>query len=217
MRRRALLGTIGAVLIAGCGWSQEQQEGDPRGGPPQRGDGSDGPENDEVNDEDLAASEGGDELIETEPEELLLRAADLDWEGWEETDSQGTGTCNAFEGAGEEFEVSLEACAAVYDDETAAIEGYEDELGLGRKLLTERVDVDPDVGDEAALFREGSRDGLLGEQGFRLVFRDSNATGRIHFTIYRSDQADDEAELGPDGGVSGVIEWGATMHSRWRG
>lgn len=212
--RRAVLATVGSATVAGCGWSQEQQRSGPQDGAPQQGDSSNGDENGQG--EELATSEGGGTLIEKESDALLLRREDLDWDGWQQTDHQGAGTCNAFEGSGDEFEARLEACAAVYESESAAVEEYEGELDRAEKLLSGKVDVDPEIGDDAALYREGSRDGTLGEEGLRLLFRDANGTGRIQYTLSQDGFGEEEVTSGPEGGVSGVVEWGALMHDRWR-
>lgn len=223
MRRRALLGTALTVAVAGCGWSQEQEGGGPSGQPEQdSGGGSSedgGPEenggDDGDGDENLATSEGGDGPIEEEAEALLLRLEDLEGDGWEETDVQVTGTCNTFRREEEERTFTLQSCAAVYEDEAAAVEAYEEDLDRSLKLMSEEIDIDPNVGDEAAVVREGPDDGQLGETRFRLLFRDSNAVGRVDYRDQQGLAAAEREEFEPIDPAA-VVEFGVAMHGRWR-
>jgi hypothetical protein len=77
--------------------------------------------------------------------------------------------------------------------------------------LTEQLDLAPEIGEAAAVFIEGERDNRLGEMRIRLLFRDSNATGRVDFT----QDADMGAEDVPEVEVADVVGWGAEMHGRW--
>lgn len=235
MRRRALLGTALTVAVAGCGWSQEQEGGGPSGQPEQDsgggssedtspeengGGGGDGDRNGEDDgdgdgDENLAASEGGADPIEEEAEALLLRLEDLEGDGWEETDVQVTGTCNTFRREEEERTFTLQSCAAVYEDEAAAVEAYEEDLDRSLKLMSEEIDIDPNVGDEAAVVREGPDDGQLGETRFRLLFRDSNAVGRVDYRDQQGLAAAEREEFEPIDPAA-VVEFGVAMHGRWR-
>ena len=234
MRRRALLGTALTLAVAGCGWAQEEGTG---GQPVQGNDGGSsedespeesgsddgsggdngngGDDGDSGDDENLATSEGGDDPIEREAEALLLRPEDLKGNGWEETDTQVTGTCNSYAREEEERSFRLQSCATVYEDEAAAVEAYGDDLDRSLKLMTERTDVSPNIGDEAAVIRKGPRDGQLGETALRLLFRDSNAVGRVDYTDAQGLQAVDNEEIetiSPEA----VVEFGARMHERWR-
>lgn len=212
MQRRALLATLGAVTTAGCGWSQ-YTDGD-SGGPPRGGAGSNGESDDsdtESGEEPLPSSEPVDGPIEADAEDLLLRLEDLDSDEWEETDLQVTGTCNTFGREGPEFSFSLVACATVYDDEETATEEYDGALDRSVKILSEQLDLSPEIGDEAAVFIEGERENRLGEKRIRLVFRDSNATGRVDFTQDAGMGANDVPEVE----VADVVGWGAKMHDRW--
>lgn len=220
------------LTVAGCGWAQEE-EGRGTGGQPVQGsdagsseengsddggggdDGSGGDDGDNGDDENLATSEGGDDPIEREAEALLLRPEDLEGDGWEETDAQVTGTCNGYAREEEERSFTLRSCATVYEDEAAAVEAYEDDLDRSRKLMTEKTGVSPDIGDEAAVVREGPRDGQLGETTLRLLFRDSNAVGRVDYTDVQGIQAVENEEIGTIS-PEAVVEFGARMHERWR-
>ena len=205
MRRRALLVTVGTVTTAGCGWSQTDEPRDP-GEIESTDEGSDGQA-------ELASSEGGSGPIEADAEELLLRESDVESDGWSETDIQVTGTCNTFARRGNGYSSSLESCAEVFEDEETATTEYQADLDRSLKVLSERLDVSPEVGDEAALFSEGERENKIGEIVIRLLFRDSNAVGRLEFT---QDAGMGNNENVPDVGVPAVVRWGATMHGRWR-
>lgn len=228
MRRRALLGTAVALAVAGCGWSQEQEGGGPSGQPeqgngggssedrsPEENGGGGGGGGDGDGDEDPTTSEGGADPVEEEAEALLLRLEDLEGDGWEKKDVQVTGTCNTFTREEEERTFTLQSCAAVYEDEAAAVEAYEEDLDRSLKLMTERTDVSPNVGDEAAVVREGPGDGQLGETRFRLLFRDSNAVGRVDYRDQQGLAAAEAEEIEPIGPET-VVEFGALMHGRWR-
>ena len=211
--------------LAGCGWAQEDGGGGPDQQPGQGSDGSsDGGSSDDDGDtdddsgtseEDLATSEGGTDPIEKPPEDLLLTLEDLDSEGWEETNAQLSGTCNTFAREIEEVTFDLYACASVYDDESTAVEEYEGDLDRSIKLMTEELDVAPDIGDEAVVVEESSSDGNFGEVTIRLLFRDTNATGKIDLT---SDTGLPTERQGgdPEFTVENLVEFGARMHDRWR-
>ena len=205
MRRRALLVTVGTVTTAGCGWSQTDEPRDP----------GETESTDERSDEqtELASSEGGSGPIEADAEKLLLGESDVESDGWSETDVQVTETCNTFARRGDSYSSSLESCAEVFEDEETATTEYQADLDRSLKVLSERLDVSPEVGDEAALFSEGERENKIGEIVIRLLFRDSNAVGRLDFT---QDAGMGSNENVPDVGVPTVVEWGATMHDRWR-
>lgn len=233
MKRRAVLGTLLSATIAGCGWAQENNGGGPDPPPGQGsdggGDGSDGNSSDEedssgeersdddggTDEEDLATSEGGTDPIEKPAEELLLTLEDLDSEGWEETNAQLSGTCNTFAREIEEAAFDLHACASVYDDEPTAVEEYAGDLDRSIKLMTEELDVSPEVGDEATVVRESSSDGNFGEVTIRLLFRDTNATAKIDLssdTGLPTRGEDSDAAYT----VEDVVEFGVRMHGHWR-
>jgi hypothetical protein len=205
MRRRALLVTVGTVTTAGCGWSQTDEPRDPDE-IESTDDGSDGQA-------ELASSEGGSGPIEADAEALLLRESDVESDGWSETDVQVSGTCITFARRGDSYSSSLESCAEVFADAETATTEYQDDLDRSLKVLSERLDVSPEIGDEAALFSEGERENRVGELVMRLLFRDSNAVGRLEFT---QDAGMESGENVPDVGVPTVVGWGATMHGRWR-
>lgn len=237
MRRRALLGTALSAALGGCGWAQE--EGGGPGEPPGQGndgsdpdggsddDGTDGgddegsddtgggdEESDDVDTDDLATSEGGEAPIEKEAEALVLRLEDLG-NGWEETNAQVTGTCSTFTREEGDRSFSLESCASVYDDEQAAADAYEEDLDRSLKLMNEELDVSPEIGDQATIVREGARQGELGEATLRLLFRDSNAVGRVDYTDQQGLAAAEREEIEPIS-PEVVVEFGALMHDRWR-
>lgn len=204
MRRRAVLVTLGSVALAGCGWSQEQENSGPAGS----GSGNGGT----PTPVELAESEGGEGLIEGDPEELLL-APDAVGSEWQEVDIQRTGTCNAFERSGEGYTFTLETCAAVYDDEETATEEYEREVDTSRKVMSEQPDLEPEIGDQAAVFQGRE----FRERTFRVRFRDTNATGMVDLTVetaFREDESS-ESEV-PEQDASDATEWAATMHGEWR-
>lgn len=213
MQRRALLATLGSATLAGCGWSQYTNNGGRPGGPSGPGDGGDETPGDEDEDESLPTSEGGDEPITAAAEDLLLRMEDLESDEWSETDVQTAGTCNAFERDGSEYSFDLQTCAAVYDDEETGIEEFESALDRNRKLFPEESDVTPRIGHEAAIFTEGKRQNDVGERRVRLVFRDWNATGRLDFT---EDTGLQEGGNVPEIEIRDIVEWGVSMHDRWR-
>ena len=211
--------------LAGCGWAQEDGGGGPDQQPGQGSDGSsDGGSSDDDGDtdddsgtdeEDLATSEGGTDPIEKPAEELLLTLEDLDSEGWEETNTQLSGTCNTFAREIEEAAFDLHACASVYDDEPTAVEEYAGDLDRSIKLMTEELDVSPEVGDEATVVRESSSDGNFGEVTIRLLFRDTNATAKIDLisdTGLPTRVEDSDAAYT----VENLVEFGARMHGHWR-
>ena len=233
MKRRAVLGTLLSATIAGCGWAQEEDRRGP-GGPPRQGsdgggDESDGDSSDEedssgeersdddggTDEEDLATSEGGTDPIEKPAEELLLTLEDLDSAGWEGTNEQLSGACNTFAREVEEVTSDLYACASVYDDESTAVEEYEGDLDRSIKLMTEELDVAPNIGDEAAVVRKGSPDGNFGEVTIRLLFRDTNATGKIDLISDRGPPTEGQGG-DPEFTVEDLVEFGARMHDRWR-
>ena len=199
MRRRALLATVGAAPLAGCGWSRPDEQ-------PAPGEST-------GEDRELASSEGGGGPIEASEEELLLRLGDLESPEWRSTDVPTTETCNTFERTGDEYSMTVDSCAAVYADESTAEEEHESALDRSLKTLDERLDAEPDIGDEAAFFNEGRRANRIGESVLRLVFRDSNATGRLEFVQNVRQGAGSDV---PEVGVVAVSEWGARMHARWR-
>jgi len=230
MNRRAVLAGLLSVPLAGCGWAQENdREGADQ--PPSQGsdgsgsgdDSSDGGSSDDddadddsgTSEEELATSEGGADPIEKPPEDLLLMLEDLHSEGWEETNAQLTGTCNTFAREIEEATFDLVACASVYEDESTAGEEYEGDLDRSIKLMTEEMDVAPEIGDEASVIREGEADGNFGVVTIRLLFRDTNATGKIDLTSAQGLPTTDEDE-GQVYTVEDVVEFGARMHDRWR-
>jgi hypothetical protein len=202
VRRRAVLVTLGSVTLAGCGWSQEQENSGPAGS------GNDGT----PTPVELAESEGGEGPIEADAEELLL-APDAIGSEWEEIDVQRTGTCNAFERSGEGYTFTLETCAEVYDDEETATEEYEGEVDTSSKVMSEQPDLEPEIGDQAAVF-QGQE---FREQTFRVRFRDTNATGMVDLTVETpfSDDQSGESE-GPELDASDAVDWAATMHGNWR-
>ena len=237
VRRRALLGTVLSLTVAGCGWAQEGDGGGP-GSPPEQGSGGgssdgngdengsadDGSEDDEsgndesgndVDEEDLATSEGGTDPIEKDAEELLLTLEDLDSEDWEETNAQITGTCNTFQREGEGFTFDLHVCAEVHDDEAAATEAYEGDLDRSIKLMTEQLDIEPEIGDDAAVISQGERAGRFGERTLRLLFRDTNATAKIDFTEHTGLTDKEDLDI-PEITPADVVEFGAQMHDQWR-
>ena len=205
MRRRALLVTVGTVTTAGCGWSQTDESRDP----------TEAESTDEGSDEQagLASSEGGSGRIEANAEALLLRESDVGSDGWSETDVQVTETCNTFARRGDGYSSSLESCAKVFEDGETATTEYQADLDRSLKVLSERMGVSLEIGDEAALFSEGERENKVGEIVIRLLFRDSNAVGRLEFT---QDAGMGSNENAPDVGFPEVVGWGATMHARWR-
>lgn len=207
MQRRALLATVGAITTAGCGWSQYTDNGKPGPEP------NDGRETTDGEDEPLPSSEGGEGPIEADAEELLLQLADLESDEWERTEIQTAATCNAFERGGQEYEFELRSCASVYEDTETATEEYEGALDRSSKVLSERSSVTPEIGDEAAIFLEGERENHLGERKVRLLFRDSNAVGRIDFTQETGMSGSDDA---PNVEIADVVGWGVEMHGRWR-
>jgi hypothetical protein len=225
VNRRAVLAALLSVPLAGCGWAQEDGGGGPDQQPGQGSDGSsDGGSSDDDGDtdddsgtdeEDLATSEGGTDPIEKPAEELLLTLEDLDSEGWEETNAQLSGTCNTFAREIEEAAFDLHACASVYDDEPTAVEEYAGDLDRSIKLMTEELDVSPEVGDEATVVRESSSDGNFGEVTIRLLFRDTNATGTID--LISDTGLPTEGQGGdPEFTVENLVEFGARMHGHWR-
>lgn len=217
MQRRALLATIGTATTAGCGWSQYTNDGGrgQRGpAPTEENGGSDGGGNgngDEA--DDVPTSEGGDTPIEADEASLLLTLEDLESDEWEAVDPQSPETCNGFERDGPEYSFELEACATVHDDGETATEEYEKTLDSSIKTLSEQLDRSPVVGDEAALFAEGERENRIGQRWLRLVFLDSNATGRIDFV---QDTGLSGGENVPDVTVDDVVVWGVRMHRKWR-
>lgn len=206
VRRRAVLATLGAFVVGGCGWSQDGGRSDPAGS-------TGGSEDDEVS--ELAESEGGEGFIEADAEELLLGVASLGPE-WAETEIQRTGTCNAFEWDGDTFTYTLETCAAVYDDEETATGEYESGVETSDKLLAQRLDLDPAIGDQAAVFRDGLKTNQWSEFHVRVLFRDTNATGRVEFTEDAPPGEPGERLAVPEQYPSDVVEWAAAMHEGWR-
>ena len=109
----------------------------------------------------------------------------------------------------------MHACASVYDDEPTAVEEYEGDLDRSIKLMTEELDVAPDIGDEAVVVEESSSDGNFGEVTIRLLFRDTNATAKIDLisdTGLPTRVEDSDAAYT----VENLVEFGARMHDRWR-
>lgn len=204
MRRRAVLATVGAVTLAGCGWNQEQ-------GSESGGDG--GTDDDGTPDPgELAESESGDEPIEDDPEDLLLSAEAVGSE-WSAKEIQRTGVCNAFEQTGELWTLSIETCAAVYDDEETAVEEYESSVETSERALAEQLDLEPEIGDEATVFRGSDR---LADV-FRVRFRDTNATGLVDLSVEVFPGPEgEEPEEAPDRDETDAVEWAATMHGAWR-
>lgn len=232
MNRRAVLAGLLSVPLAGCGWAQENQgDGGPGQQPGQGSDGGgsgDGSSDDASSDDDgdtgddsgtdeenLATSEGGADPIEKPAEDLLLTLEDLDSEGWEETNAQLSGTCNTFARDVDGVPFDLYACVSVYDNESTAVEEYEGDIDRSSKLMTEELDVSPDIGDEAAVIRESESDGNFGEVTIRLLFRDTNTTGKIDLISERGLPTEGE-DTGPAYSVEDVVEFGARMHERWR-
>ena len=225
MNRRAVLAALLSVPLAGCGWAQEDGGGGPDQQPGQGSDGSsDGGSSDDDGDtdgdsgtseEDLATSEGGTDPIEKDAEELLLTLEDLDSEDWEETNAQITGTCNTFQREGEGFTFDLHVCAEVHDDEAAATEVYEGDLDRSIKLMTEQLDIEPEIGDDAAVISQGERAGRFGERTLRLLFRDTNATAKIDFTEHTGLTDKEDLDI-PEITPADVVEFGAQMHDQWR-
>jgi hypothetical protein len=212
VQRRALLATLGTITTAGCGWSQYTESDS---GPP-GGDGAPNGESDDSNtesdeQESLPSSDPVDGPIEAAAEDLLLTLDDLESDDWEETDMQVTGTCNTFGREGPEFSFSLVACAEVHDDAETATAEYDAALDRSLKVLTEQLDLSPEIGEAAAVFLEGERDNRLGEIRIRVLVRDSNATGRIDFTQNAGMGEEDV----PDVEVADVVGWAARMHGRW--
>ena len=205
--------------LAGCGWAQEDGGGGPDQQPGQGSDGSsDGGSSDDdggTSEEDLATSEGGTDPIEKDAEELLLTLEDLDSEDWEETNAQITGTCNTFQREGEGFTFDLHVCAEVHDDEAAATEAYEGDLDRSIKLMTEQLDIEPEIGDDAAVISQGERAGRFGERTLRLLFRDTNATAKIDFTEHTGLTDKEDLDI-PEITPADVVEFGAQMHDQWR-
>ena len=205
--------------LAGCGWAQEDGGGGPDQQPGQGSDGSsDGGSSDDdggTSEEDLATSEGGTDPIEKDAEELLLTLEDLDSEDWEETNVQITGTCNTFQREGEGFTFDLHVCAEVHDDEAAATEAYEGDLDRSIKLMTEQLDIEPEIGDDAAVISQGERAGRFGERTLRLLFRDTNATAKIDFTENTGLTDKEDLDI-PEITPADVVEFGAQMHDQWR-
>ncbi|PSP56569.1 hypothetical protein BRC73_08360 [Halobacteriales archaeon QH_7_66_37] len=205
--------------LAGCGWAQEDGGGGPDQQPGQGSDGSsDGGSSDDdggTSEEDLATSEGGTDPIEKDAEELLLTLEDLDSEDWEETNVQITGTCNTFQREGEGFTFDLHVCAEVHDDEAAATEAYEGDLDRSIKLMTEQLDIEPEIGDDAAVISQGERAGRFGERTLRLLFRDTNATAKIDFTEHTGLTDKEDLDI-PEITPADVVEFGAQMHDQWR-
>jgi hypothetical protein len=210
VQRRALLATFAAVPTAGCGWSQYTNDS-PQGRQGAAPDTDDETETDES--DPLPTSEGGSEPLEASAEELLLQRSDLDSDEWVETDIQTAATCNAFERSGPEYEFELQSCAMVYDDEATGMEEYDATLDRSRKTLVEESEVTPEIGHEAAIFLEGSRENRIGERKIRLVFRDYNATGQLDFV---SDTGMSSGDTVPEVEIADVVAWGASMHGRWR-
>lgn len=200
VRRRAMLAAVGAVAAAGCGWSQDPGKN--------RAGGSE-----ETPRPTLAESEGGDGPIEVEAGQLLLTIEDLDSGGWRETDVQTTKTCSTFQRGGEGYSFGVKSCAEVFDDEAAASEEFQGAVDRGPKLLEERADREPEIGDETAVFTNDGGFPRTEGPNIRLLFRDTNATGRIDFT---EEIRSDTAEV-PEYGIAHVSAWGARMHGRWRG
>lgn len=199
-----MLATLGAVTLAGCGWNQEQESGSGGNGGTDDG-GTPTPT-------ELAGSEAGDEPIEAEPEELLLSAEALGSE-WSSREIQRTGVCNAFERTGELWALAIETCAAVYDDEETAVEEYESSVETSERALAERLDLDPEIGDEATVFRGTDR---LADV-FRVRFRDTNATGLVDLSVEVFPGPDgEEPEEAPERDGSDAVERAATMHGAWR-
>jgi hypothetical protein len=201
-----VLATLGASVVAGCGWSQDGERGEPAGD-------TGGSEDDGA--EELAESEGGEGLVEADAEELLL-GLDAVGSEWEETAIQRTGTCNAFEWDGDTFTYTLETCARVYDDEATATEEYERGVETSAKLLARRLDLDPAIGDQAAVFRDGRKTNQWSEFHVRVQFRDANATGRVEFTEDAPSGQPGERLGVPEQYPSDVVEWAAAMHEEWR-
>ena len=217
--------------LAGCGWAQEDGGGGPDQQPGQGSDGSgsgdgssDGGSSDDDGDtdddsgtseEDLATSEGGTDPIGKDAEELLLTLEDLDSEDWEETNAQITGTCNTFQREGEGFTFDLHVCAEVHDDEAAATEAYEGDLDRSIKLMTEQLDIEPEIGDDAAVISQGERAGRFGERTLRLLFRDTNATAKIDFTEHTGLTDKEDLDI-PEITPADIVEFGAQMHDQWR-
>ncbi|PSP92206.1 hypothetical protein BRC87_00620 [Halobacteriales archaeon QS_4_66_20] len=211
--------------LAGCGWAQEDGGGGPDQQPGQGSDGSsDGGSSDDDGDtdgdsgtseEDLTTSEGGTDPIEKDAEELLLTLEDLDSEDWEETNAQITGTCNTFQREGEGFTFDLHVCAEVHDDEAAATEVYEGDLDRSIKLMTEQLDIESEIGDDAAVISQGERAGRFGERTLRLLFRDTNATAKIDFTEHTGLTDKEDLDI-PEITPADVVEFGAQMHDQWR-
>lgn len=225
MKRRALLGAALSAAVAGCGWAQER---DGPGGPPEQGsdggsgdDGSDGSESgdggsdDDVDEENLASSGGSEGLIEKDAKQLVLAPGDLEADGWEETNAQLSGTCSTFERAGEDRTFELESCATVYEDVETAKEEFQSDLDRSLKLMEEQLDVEPDIGDRAAAIRSGPREGDPGKSVLRLLFRDSNGVGRVDYIDTAGILALENEEVEKIQ-VDTAVEFGATMHDRWR-
>ena len=225
MNRRAVLAALLSVPLAGCGWAQKDGGDGPDQQPGQGSDGSsDGGSSDDDGDtdddsgtseEDLATSEGGTDPIEKDAEKLLLTLEDLDSEDWEETNAQITGTCNTFQREGEGFTFDLHVCAEVHDDEAAATEAYEGDLDRSIKLMTEQLDIEPEIGDDAAIISQGEHAGQFGERTLRLLFRDTNATAKIDFTEHTGLTDKEDLDI-PEITPADIVEFGAQMHDQWR-
>jgi hypothetical protein len=200
VRRRAILAAVGAVAAAGCGWSQDPG-GDSAGG------------DEETPRPTLAESEGGDGPIEVDAGRLLLTIEDLDAGAWRETDVQTTKTCNTFRRGNEDYSFVIESCAEVFEDEAAASEEFDAAVDRAPKLLGERADREPEIGGKTAVFTNDGGFPRSDGPTIRLLFRDTNATGRIDFT---EEIRSDTAEI-PQYGIADVSVWGARMHDRWRG
>lgn len=134
---------------------------------------------------------------------------------WEETNVQVSGTCNTFKRDGDLHTYLIESCATVYDDVAAAEEAYADALDRSLNLMGDQLDVSPNIGDEAAVVREGPREGMRNETVLRLLIRDSNATGKIDYTDEAEFGAEDTDEL-QSITVEEVTDFGARMHDGWR-
>lgn len=196
-----MLAVVGAVATAGCGWSQDPGPGRGQAEEPE-----------ETPRPTLAGSEGGDGPIEAGAGQLLLTLDDLDAGGWRATDVQTTKTCNTFQRHSEDYAFGVKSCAEVFDDEAAAREEFQGAVDRGPKLLDERAEREPDIADETAVFTNDGGFPRTEGPNIRLLFRDTNATGRIDFTEnVHSDTGDV-----PQYGIVDVSVWGVRMHARWR-
>jgi hypothetical protein len=222
MRRRRVLATIGAFLLAGCGWQggDEESSGNENGNSIAASDDENGAQDEngqqeptseegsDGEDDEKGPSDGDGELIDRDAEELLLTEDDFASEEWVVQDAQRTGTCRVFERPYEDYALVVESCAEVFDDEETAVQEYQDAVDrsrnvVGEEIPSEQLDTEIDIGDEAVIL------GRVPDQT-RVVFREANAYGTLDYEgegLLNRENLPEESE---------IVALARSMYDQWR-